>query len=135
MSRDASAECFGCGAPATDTFGNEYLCSDCRPGESRATQDRGTDLDQQPFAPWADCANPEADPDENDDAEAGVWSCDGWERTDGGRRMWPAVLREYAQFMTLPVGEKFGFVPWGDPDHPAENPDKDARYKWALPDM
>ena len=124
VTREIAAECFLCGSPAIDTFGNGYLCDNCLPDEE------ATDADGVDHGSGTDTND-----DGEEKEELGAWCCSGWRRSDTGRRVWPTVLREHAQFMTSPTGEKFGFAPWGDPDHPEGNPDKDARYKWALPDM
>ena len=42
----SSAECFKCGAPATDTFGGGYLCAGCQPDGDGTTRDDDTDLNQ-----------------------------------------------------------------------------------------
>jgi hypothetical protein len=131
VSRDVDAECFRCGAPATETFGDAYLCEDC--------SDALDSGDESAASASAEAAEENAVRGARLDnyAEASFAS------DDLARDEWPAAHRDHDAWMCRKDG-KAPWSPWTDPDAPVacthgahDEPTScdacrhSARFKWG----
>jgi len=64
--------------------------------------------------------------------ESDEWDEVAWDAPESD--VYPDEWAARERWMAHTQGEKMPFAPWGERDHPAAEPDTDARWKWGLTD-